>query len=153
MYRSGGPGFCRNLSQPSEKRPLTSEGICWPDATLSLKSGHSTELTGFEAEWGLLRSPAGSLASVTWAPVGSVRRLESPCSKPRDTDPDYSGHRSTFLYAVRALISDNYLLEKRSRVLSAPSRKLKDRRKLLTMGQGRCTSAPKLKTRYCLTDE
>lgn len=63
------------------------------------------------------------------------------------------GHRSTFLNATGALISDNYLLEKRSRVLSAPSKKLEDRRKLLTMGHRRCISVLMLKTRYCLIDE
>ena len=63
------------------------------------------------------------------------------------------GHRSTFLSATGALISDNYLLEKRSRVLSAPSKKLEDRRKLLTMGHRRCISVLMLKTRYCLIDE
>lgn len=47
---------------------------------------------------------------------------------------------STFLNATGVLISDNYLLE-RSPVLNAPSKKLKDRRKLLTMGCRRCISS------------
>ena len=60
---------------------------------------------------------------------------------------------STFLNATGVLISDNYLLEKRSPVLNAPSKKLKDRMKLLTMGCRRCISSLMLKTRYCLIDE
>lgn len=47
---------------------LTSDSCHWPGATLSLKSSCPTELTGFEAERGLFRNPAGSLAAVTRAP-------------------------------------------------------------------------------------
>lgn len=82
---------------------LASEGIHWPDAIFSLQSACPTELPGFEAERGLLRNPAGSLAAVTWAPMGSVRRLECPCSKARDTGPDYSGSQVHILVCSRSI--------------------------------------------------
>lgn len=106
---------------------------------------NSLTLRQSEASSGL---QPGSLAPVTWA-----LRLEWPCSKAGARSPAFVGHRSTLLYEAEALISDNYLWEKRSGVLTAPSKNLKDRRKLLTMDRGRCISAPMSKTRYCLTDE
>lgn len=139
------------------------EDTHWPGATSSLMSHCPTELTDFEAQWGLLRNPAGQPWSVTWFhPLhppprlvwrGQHQEITMSCCKATGTRPDYLGHRSALLNEAEALISDNYLLEKRSWVLSAPSKKLKDRRKLRTMGRGRCISAPVSKTRYCLTDE